>query len=365
MLALGLNLHHARLVAHFVGGETVLRNVGTALLVVLVAAQAAAAQDWAVKMFDRTSHDFGTVARGAKAIGVFKVKNLYEEPVHIASVRSSCGCSSPTIVNPTLKTFETGEIHVQFNTASFLGYKSATITVTIDQPFYAEVQLQVQGYIRSDVVIHPGVVQFGNVDQGEKAEQRISVNYAGRSDWQLVDVQSAYPHVEVEVSQTANSGSQIGYELLVRLKGDAPAGYIQDQLVLVTNDARSQQFPLTMEGRVVPSITVSPAPLYLGDLSPGEKVTKQLIVRGKHPFKITDVSCADGSFEFAAASQEAKTLHMVAVTFTANQLGKIQQQINIRTDNSGSVAASVVAYANVNPVTEPQANAAVGRAVGR
>lgn len=341
------------------------RNLSTALLVVLATAQAAAAQDWAVKMFDRTSHDFGTVARGAKAIGVFKIQNLYEETVHIAGVRSSCGCSTPTIVNPTLKTFETGEIHVQFNTASFLGYKSATITVTIDQPFYAEVQLQVHGYIRSDVVIHPGVVQFGNVDQGEKAEQRIAVNYAGRSDWQLVDVQSAYPHVEVEVAQTANSGSQISYELLVRLKGDAPAGYLKDQLVLVTNDNRSQQIPLTMEGRVVPSITVSPAPLYLGDLAAGEKVTKQLIVRGKHPFKIVDVSCADGSFEFSANRSDAKSLHMVAVTFTANQLGKIQQPIQIRTDTSDGVAASVVAYANVNPSSQPQANAAAGRAVGR
>ncbi len=329
-----------------------LRTFLTALSLLLVSVQLASAQDWAVKMFDKTDHDFGTVARGAKAFGHFKIKNLYEETVHIAGVRSSCGCSSPTIVNPTLKTYEEGEIVVQFNTSSFLGYKSATITVTIDQPYYAEVQLHVQGYIRSDVVINPGSVQFGTVDQGQPAEQRLVVNYAGRSDWQLLDVQSAYPHVEVEMNQIANNGSQISYELLVRLKEDAPSGYVSDQLVLVTNDTRAKQIPLLMEGRVVPQIAVSPAPLYLGDLKPGQKVTKQLVVRGKQPFKITDIRCANGSFTFSKPD-EAKPLHLVAVTFTPAKPGRVHEQIEIRTDNSESVTASVAAYANV--VADPTA----------
>jgi hypothetical protein len=328
------------------GESTVLRNFGFALLLMLLGTQAAAAQDWAVKMFDRTSHDFGSVARGAKAVGVFKIKNIYEETVHIAGVRSSCGCSSPRVVNPTLKTYETGEIVVKYNTGSFLGYKSATITVTIDQPFYAEVQLQVQGYIRSDVVFNPGAVQFGAVDQGQTAEQKVAVNYAGRGDWRLLDVQSAYQHVEVEVHQTNNIGGQISYELLVRLKDDAPAGYINEQLVLVTNDDRMQRIPLTMEGRVVPDVTVSPSPLYLGDLKPGETVTKQLVVRGKRPFKITDIACGDKSFQFEKPD-ESKRLHLVGVTFTANQAGKIETPIEIKTDTHQGVAASVTAYANV------------------
>ena len=66
-----------------------------ALLFVLMGAVDASAQEWAKKMFKVTSHDFGTVARGAKAEFAFEFENIYEEEVHIASVRSSCGCTFP------------------------------------------------------------------------------------------------------------------------------------------------------------------------------------------------------------------------------------------------------------------------------
>ena len=45
----------------------------------------ASAQDWAVKMFQTLSHDFGVVARGEKAEFAFVLENLYVEDVHIAA----------------------------------------------------------------------------------------------------------------------------------------------------------------------------------------------------------------------------------------------------------------------------------------
>ena len=85
--------------------------------------------------------------------------------VHISGVRASCGCTTPSISKDTLKTWETGAIIAKFNTDSFLGKKSATLTVTIDKPFYAEVQLNVAGYIRSDIVFNPGAVRLEPRDE--------------------------------------------------------------------------------------------------------------------------------------------------------------------------------------------------------
>jgi hypothetical protein len=80
---------------------------------------AASAQEWARKMFTTTSHDFGTVAAGAKAVFEFPVKNIYLEDIHIASVRASCSCTTPSVKTPTLKTYEKGAIVAQFNTDTF------------------------------------------------------------------------------------------------------------------------------------------------------------------------------------------------------------------------------------------------------
>lgn len=295
------------------------------------AASNLAAQDWARKMFEVTSHDFGTVARGAKAEFEFNFKNLYEEDVHIAEVRTSCGCTTPRVTKKTLKSLESAAIVATYNTRSFYGSKSATITVVIDKPFPAEVQLTVTGYIRSDVVFNPGSLSFGTVQQGSPAERTVKVTYAGRPDWQIADVRSTYGHVEVQLSEPDRSGNQTTYEMFVLLLPDAPAGLVNTELSIVTDDVSLKTFPLNIEANIVSPLTVSPSTLSLGVVKPGQTVTKQLLVRAKEPFKITGVECEE-CIE-AKISPESKTLHIVPITYKAGTTtGPASHAIKIQTD---------------------------------
>jgi len=290
-------------------------------------------QEWARKMFGTTRHDFGSVARDAEAEYAFELSNLYMEDVHIAGVRSSCGCTSPRIAKPWLKTYQKGAIIAAFNTGAFTGHKSATLTVTIDKPHYAQVQLHVSGQIRSDVTLSPGSVQLGSVDQGTPVDRKIAVNYSGYSNWRIAEVKSPNPHITAKAVKTRHGG-RAAYELLVHLDEHAPAGYIEDHLVLVTKGPRAAQIPVRVEGRVLPGVSVSPATLFMGVVEPGQKVTKQLVVRGKRPFRILSISCDDESFEFGATADEmAKPLHLVPVSFVAGENpGKVARKIRIVTD---------------------------------
>ena len=139
------------------------------------------AQTWARKMLETTEHDFGTVARNSKTEFEFKLTNIYVDDVHIAHVRSTCGCTTPRITKQTLKTYEQGSIVARFNTDKFLGQKGATLTVTIDRPYPATVQLHVRGDIRGDFVVKPGSVGFGSVDQGKAFVQTVSITSPGRA----------------------------------------------------------------------------------------------------------------------------------------------------------------------------------------
>lgn len=311
-----------------------LRRTGFALLLAVLAAPAALGQEWARKMFQQTSHDFGYVARDGKAEFEFVLSNVYLGDVHVASVRSSCGCTSPRIKQALLKTYEKSAIVAKFNTQSFLGRKGATVTVVFDKPSYAEVQLHVSGYIRDDVVFKPGSVQLGSVDQGVPAVAKVSVDYAGRRDWKILEVKSGNPHVLAKAVETGRGGGRVSYDLLVRLDRNAPAGYLNEHLMLITNDGRSKQLPVRVEGRVRPAITVSPASLFMGVLRPGKAVTRQLVVQGKKPFRIISVTCEDDSLELQApAGDAAKSLHVIPVTFIAGQRpGKLAKTIRIETD---------------------------------
>lgn len=322
------------------------RTTVSALLLTLLLAGLGSAQEWARKMFDETTHDFGVVARGAKVEHHFTFSNIYEELVHVAAVRSSCGCTSTRITQDTLKTYDKSAVVATFNTRAFLRQKTATLTVTFDKPFYAQVRLKVAGYIRSDIVLEPGGIEFGTVDQGAGAEKRVSVTYAGRSDWQILEVKTANPYLEAEVAETGRGGGQVSYDLAVRLRADAPPGYINEQLILVTDDRRAAEFPVDVEGRVVSAITVSPASLFLGALTPGQKVTKQLVVQGKKPFRVTGFQC-DDCFTFRT-SDTARTLHLIPVTFIAgDKPGKSSYKIRIETDLGDEATPELSAHVQV------------------
>jgi len=323
-------------------------NLLALTLSILVLAAPTQAAEWAEKMFPVRSHDFGTVARAAKAEFYFPVKNIYAEPVHILAVRASCGCTTPTVTKETIERNETGYIIATFNTDRFLGSRRATIKVTLDRPQPARVELTIEGFVRRDVVIDPGVVRFGEVASGQAEAQAVNVAYAGRDDWQLMQVESSAGYLQTLIEEKRRQGGRVDYRLTVRLSDHAPAGYIQEELVLLTNDrnSTSRRIPLKVEGRVVPHLSVQPRSLYLGDLVVGEPVTKKLIVRGRIPFKVLAVKMGDRVLD-VEASKEAKPLHVLSVTFTPEQPGPLENDLVIETDLTGQSQATCRAVAQV------------------
>jgi hypothetical protein len=321
----------------------------------LFCAGASADDGWARRMFDSLEYDFGDLARGADAEHRFKISNIYQEDIRIASVRSSCGCTAPKLTEQLIKSGQSGELIVKFNTIAFKGAHSATITVTFEPPFDAEVRILVHGFVRSDVVFQPGRIEFGSVASTAGAEKVVRVSYAGRADWRITDVRSSNRDVEVNLTEEERKEGRVVYEMQFRLKQGAPPGYINDRLTIVTNDPDHRYIPLPIEGRVTDdSITVSPTELHLGKLQPGETVTKQLVVRGSAPFRIVDIGCASGSecFDFIVGDSPRK-LHLIPVKFTAPaKPGPVSEEIKITGDETAVAIPTIVADAEIEASEE-------------
>jgi uncharacterized protein DUF1573 len=333
-----------------------------------LAAPTAHAEAWVAKMFAEREHNFGTVARGADTVYRFPVKNIYKQDVELVSVRSSCGCTTPSLENKLLKTYDVGYVVARFNTRTFTGLHGATLTVEVrwndnGRVRRGETQLRVDGNIRGDVVFKPGAIQFDAVQQGSPAEQRVEVTYAGRSTWRIVDVRGASDDFEVELKQKQRYSGLVGYELLVRLKDTAAAGYFNEQLVLVTNDNQNPRIPIHVAGRIIPQISVAPESVLLGDVTLGGQVSKKVIVRGKKPFRILSVECDEDSFQFKV-DDRASALHVVEIVFDAKKdVGNVKQTIHIATDLGEEFRTTLTAYAKVLPdKTESETEAPAGEA---
>jgi len=307
------------------------------------------AKQWARQMFKVTKHDFGNVAKNSLTEFRFDLSNIYMEDVHIASVTSTCGCTTPRIEKKTLKTYERGAIIAHFNTDRFTGSKGATLTVTIDRPYYAQVQLHVKGYIRSDVVFSPGSVNLGTAEEGQPVERTVSVRlYNGGQ--RILKIESPNPSISVKPVLRSQSYSGSTYDLHVRSEGDIPPGYINDRLLLTLSGSQ-RKVPLEVAGRVTTGITVSPSALFLGVVEPGRKITKKLVVHGRTPFRVTRVLCDDNSFS-AELPQDgiAKRTHVIPVTFMAregDQTGRVTRKIQIETD-TGRTMPELAAHAVIS-----------------
>ncbi len=247
----------------------------------------------------------------------------------------------------TLKTHQKGAILAKYNTAAFLGPKGATLTVTFDKPFFAEVQLNVHGFIRSDVLLQPGSVDFGSIDQGSGNEKNLTISLWGREDWRITGVRSGNSHLSATATELQRSAAQVTYQVVVRVDRHVPAGYLAENLTLLTNDPQSPEILVRVDGIVRDRISASPALLFLGVVEPGQKAIKQIVVRGEEPFRVNKATCAAPGFEIATPDGSAeKSLHVLPVTFVAPKgSGPVEATIYIET-NHGAVTP-IRAYADV------------------
>ncbi|TWU37819.1 hypothetical protein Q31b_46080 [Novipirellula aureliae] len=300
------------------------------------------AQNWADKMFKVQSHDFRTVGRGAKAEFHFELTNLYEEDVHIAAVRSSCGCTTPSVTKDTLKTHETGAVVATFNTSTFVGKKGATFTVVFDKPYYAEVQLKVSGYIRTDITFDPPEVAFGEFRSGKPQERDVVISHTGNSNWRITDVRSHCSNLKVSLGQPELSPGLVRYRMHVTMQEDVPEGEIQERLTLISNDRSFPTTEMAISGRARAALSVSPAAVTLGSTSADAVVEKRLVVKGDEPFSVKEVVCDDKRFTFEVPVG-SKKLHFVKMKFEGDgQAAQISQTIRIITDLPGDPSADCI-----------------------
>lgn len=303
----------------------------------LLAAWAASAStqelDWAQRMFSELEHDFGVVARGADVRHRIFVKNLYQETVTIADVSSSCGCTSARASQTVLPSGETAYIELVLDTKNHMKQKDPNIDVrlTFDGINFKTVRIPIHVYIRSDVVIQPGAVEFGSVDLGAGATQRLSIAYAGRDDWQIREVRCNREMLKAAVQEKHRGGGRVDYELVVQLDPAAPEGTFRDQLLLITDDAGNPFIPLAVSATIEPDIVMGTPEVPLGNLKPGVPKTVTAVIRGRRPFVIEKIECeSDRECFKVKLPKDPKSVHVLPLTVTPpEEKGKFTEEFTV------------------------------------
>ncbi|MDR0871291.1 MAG: DUF1573 domain-containing protein [Planctomycetaceae bacterium] len=303
---------------------------------------------WTQHLIDKKDrdHDFKTVARGARTEHAFVLKNKFEETVHIAGLAASCTCTDVYVQDnkAELQTYEETRIVARFRTDLFTGPKNATLSVTIDKPYYAVIQLNVRGDIRSDLTLTPPNVRFENAEIGAEVSRTVDVAYSGsRADWKILDFKCSNEHLSAAVEDVQSRPGLTTAKVRIAQDGEMPRGQYSDYVVLLTNDEGNlREIPVLVQGTAGTVVNVTPQTVFFGFLKKGEaSPVKNVIVRGTQPFIIKGVKCDNPAVDILFTPKESdppRILYRIPVQYKnpadgngAPKDGKMHAVVNIET----------------------------------
>lgn len=311
-----------------------MRKLFLTLVVLAAGATVAPAQGWAEKMFtDGIAHDFGNVPRGAQLSHRFTITNIYAVRMEITGIHVGCGCVTATPEKRVLEPLEKTTLEVNMDARRFTGPKTVIVKVSVGPDHVSTAEVKVSAHSRSDVVFNPGEVSFGAVTRGQGASQTVDVEYAGTLNWQVTEIISKDPSLEVGYKELYRRPGQIGYQVKVTLKPDAPAGNLKQELFLKTNDPASPLLPLLVEATVRASLEVTPPALNLGAVAANKEQTRRVLLKGAKPFRVLGVEGAgDGVVCEDAPAGAAATVHTLTVKCQFTQAGAFRRELKVKTD---------------------------------
>ncbi len=314
---------------------------------------AASAQTWVESLFPEQTHDFGTVARGSKIKHSFPIVNRTNANIHIAGWKTKCGCTDVKVgardIPPGTQTF----VEATLDTTKFQGYKPSGLTLIFDQPTYVEKDLNLSCFIRGDLVLNPGVVDFGIATRNASPSVTLNLNYAGgMTNWGIVKVETLTDHITARLEEIpgTRSPSSVQYKMTATLNSSAPVGYMKEEITLVTNDPSSPRIPVSVTGNVQGAVVLSPSILTLGTLKAGQVLTRDVLVRSAEPFVVEKADSKSGDLSVASIPQDARALQKITVTIKApSQPGPFHDQLEISTNVANEPPAKLTAFATVVP----------------
>jgi hypothetical protein len=318
-------------------------------LVGLCAAAPAAASSWAGGMFEEAGFDFGSVPRGPTLSHPFRLVNNTGQPIHIAGVRVSCGCTTAYALRHDLAPGQETFVMAQMDTRRFLGHKQVTIFVTLDMPRYEEARLWVQANSREDVTVTPDTLALGRVKRSTTPAASATISFIGDLNWQVTGVASESNYIQPACKLVRREGYEVAYQLTARLRPDTPVGNWYADLWLTTNNPGSPRVrvPLTVE--VEPALSISPGTIVLGEVKAGEEAERKVIVRGAQPFRITGIKGTDDQVKVRDNTPEARAVHVLTITLRGNQPGELNRTLHVTTDLQGDGDIEFSARARVMP----------------
>ena len=217
-----------------------------------------------------------------------------------------------------------------------------------------KVDLNLSCFIRGDIVMTPGQIDFGIVRRAEKMPTAsLTLTYAGgRSDWEITKMKTQSSKVKAELRElNRTADGQINFSLSATLQPGVPNGYFKDEITLITNDQQSPTIPISVVANVQSAVSVTPSIINFGGSAAGETVSKTVMVRSSQPFTITKLDASQVELQTADSTDKPSPLHQVKAHLQGarTERSRTTRRVTIETDIKDELPAQLKTFATVVP----------------
>ncbi len=307
--------------------------------------------DWVTQVFPERVHEFGNVARGSLVRYAFPVINRTSMEVRIVSWKPKCGCTNVRVGSKVIPPGTQTTVEGTIDTTKYQGPKASGLTLFLDRPVVTQIDLNLNCFIRTDITLAPGFIDFGVVRPSEKPPTAaLTLAYTGaRPNWEIADMKTQTAKVKAiakELGRTAGGGVQ--WQVTATLQPGVSNGYFKDEITLITNDSPPQAIPISIVANLQSAVSVSPSIINFGALKPGQSVSKVVRVRSSAPFSITKLSGSQPSLQAVEEKTGSAADHVVNITLKApDQSGPFHAVLKVESDVKDEPPAQIKTFATV------------------
>jgi hypothetical protein len=236
-----------------------------------------------VIFFENADFNFGKIFKGQKVEHVYKFENRGKGILEISKVKTSCGCTAVMLTNKIISSGKTGEIKATFNSGSYKGNVTKSITVLSNDPDSPKYKLTLSGEIIEEIIVKPRNINFGSIYLGTKIDKTITIKSLTEPNFKIKKITPSKPFVNASIVEKNNEE----YIIKATLKDNLKIGRFSGVIYLQTDNPRQPKATIPFFGEIIGDITTYPKKIYYGRVTKGKEITQKIFVKiNKNDIKI-------------------------------------------------------------------------------
>lgn len=205
--------------------------------------------------FSETIWDFGYVPKGGKVSHTYQIKNLGEDTLIIAKVRTTCGCTTVPLPKQRIAPNETADMKAIFSPGKIkVGETTKKLRVVSNDPInpFAEVQFTAKiGLTNSLVKITPLEITFDSISREAEAEKYVTIENISGDKLSVKLIEGPGDYVEMDLKNDYLNPEQI-IQIPLRLKKEATLGQLNTSVTLDFESSRIVRVSIPISAEIIP-----------------------------------------------------------------------------------------------------------------